>query len=497
MNNISDDINELESAAKGSDPHAQFRLGALYISMEEVDVARKGVALLTKAANQGLPEAQLLLGSLMAENEDRIPGLYEQGAMWYQRAAQQGLVEAQASLAYLNLLGRGAPFDEKQAFYWYEMAAQAGGGRYQSNLAYMHAHGIGTARNELTATRWYLKAAANGDPRAFYNLGLRCLNGIGAKRDQSVACAFLTLATNNEYPGSRESLSRVLKRLSDHESAEVERLSGDPLALVNRLEHDDAMSDDVARSDMTSGVRGCRYTEVVSWSPRAFKIHNFLSYDECDHLIDLAIRHAGPTEAEIGKDIGKRFHEGLTTFFKLPICDATIYNLEQRIATTIMMPADHGEMLSVMHFSEQEDYATHVDFFRPEIPVMKKLYDQAGQRVITFLMYLSDVQEGGETAYPLVGKKIQPRKGMGATHFNCLPSGEVDEMSLHAGLQVKKGEKWFARKVIRERSMFEPVAAGTAKPGISGTTDQKKYTPGRNDPCPCGSGKKYKKCCSK
>jgi uncharacterized protein YecA (UPF0149 family) len=24
-----------------------------------------------------------------------------------------------------------------------------------------------------------------------------------------------------------------------------------------------------------------------------------------------------------------------------------------------------------------------------------------------------------------------------------------------------------------------------------------KGTPGRNDPCPCGSGKKYKKCCGK
>ena len=24
-----------------------------------------------------------------------------------------------------------------------------------------------------------------------------------------------------------------------------------------------------------------------------------------------------------------------------------------------------------------------------------------------------------------------------------------------------------------------------------------EYEPGRNDPCPCGSGKKYKKCCMK
>jgi uncharacterized protein len=26
-------------------------------------------------------------------------------------------------------------------------------------------------------------------------------------------------------------------------------------------------------------------------------------------------------------------------------------------------------------------------------------------------------------------------------------------------------------------------------------TVHKAPTPGRNDPCPCGSGKKYKKCC--
>jgi hypothetical protein len=31
---------------------------------------------------------------------------------------------------------------------------------------------------------------------------------------------------------------------------------------------------------------------------------------------------------------------------------------------------------------------------------------------------------------------------------------------------------------------------------VRGTTFEKKYTDvGRNDPCPCGSGKKFKKCC--
>jgi len=35
------------------------------------------------------------------------------------------------------------------------------------------------------------------------------------------------------------------------------------------------------------------------------------------------------------------------------------------------------------------------------------------------------------------------------------------------------------------------------KPKISGTYIRKEIKVGRNDPCPCGSGKKYKKCCLK
>lgn len=35
------------------------------------------------------------------------------------------------------------------------------------------------------------------------------------------------------------------------------------------------------------------------------------------------------------------------------------------------------------------------------------------------------------------------------------------------------------------------------RPGTAGRTQVKAAEPGRNDPCPCGSGKKYKQCCGK
>ncbi len=47
----------------------------------------------------------------------------------------------------------------------------------------------------------------------------------------------------------------------------------------------------------------------------------------------------------------------------------------------------------------------------------------------------------------------------------------------------------------KERQVVEHYAEGSAK-GSAGTVRKGKKI-GRNDPCPCGSGKKYKKCCGK
>jgi len=53
---------------------------------------------------------------------------------------------------------------------------------------------------------------------------------------------------------------------------------------------------------------------------------------------------------------------------------------------------------------------------------------------------------------------------------------------------------------VRQNSERKKVAEGVTN---ENSTKVKKKTPkrvekiGRNDPCPCGSGKKYKQCCGK
>ena len=62
-------------------------------------------------------------------------------------------------------------------------------------------------------------------------------------------------------------------------------------------------------------------------------------------------------------------------------------------------------------------------------------------------------------------------------------------MSVNEDIKKKKGER----------------LEDTAIKSLDGTTKAKENTPivnnkpkvGRNDPCPCGSGKKYKNCCGR
>ena len=59
----------------------------------------------------------------------------------------------------------------------------------------------------------------------------------------------------------------------------------------------------------------------------------------------------------------------------------------------------------------------------------------------------------------------------------------------------KKEEAPQREQVAKETGTSSAAAAGDGTVQKQPVKKQKK--PGRNDPCPCGSGKKYKKCCGR
>ena len=87
-------------------------------------------------------------------------------------AAEQGNAQAQAKLASLYVLGRdGVEKDEKLAAEWMEKAANQGVVDAQVVMGAFYDRGLGVVSDRDKATQWYEKAAAKGHATSLAILG--------------------------------------------------------------------------------------------------------------------------------------------------------------------------------------------------------------------------------------------------------------------------------------------------------------------------------------
>ncbi|KAL7645766.1 UNVERIFIED_CONTAM: hypothetical protein RMT77_002661 [Armadillidium vulgare] len=78
-----------------------------------------------------------------------------------------------------------------------------------------------------------------------------------------------------------------------------------------------------------------------------------------------------------------------------------------------------AELLQIANYGTGGFYKSHTDFLLdPEIG--------AGNRIATFMFYLSDVKKGGGTAFPRLGVHLSPEKGSAAFWYNLKTSGIGD-----------------------------------------------------------------------
>merc|ERR1711957_434100 len=92
-------------------------------------------------------------------------------------------------------------------------------------------------------------------------------------------------------------------------------------------------------------------------------------------------------------------------------------------------------------YEEGQFYATHHD------AAATRESNPSGPRILTFFLYLSDVEEGGETAFPDLGPLVvPPRKGSAILWPSVLDEApdRVDFRTRHEARPVKKGVKYAA-----------------------------------------------------
>ncbi|XP_073059582.1 probable prolyl 4-hydroxylase 3 [Primulina eburnea] len=210
------------------------------------------------------------------------------------------------------------------------------------------------------------------------------------------------------------------------------------------------------------GKRGEQWTEVLSWEPRASIYHNFLSKEECEYLINFARPHMKKStvvDSKTGKSKDSRVRTSSGMFLRRGQ-DKIIRTIEKRIADYTFIPAEHGEGLQVLHYEVGQKYEPHYDYFLDEFNTKN-----GGQRIATVLMYLSDVEDGGETIFPAAkgnfsavpgwnemsecarrGLAVKPKMGDALLFWSMRPDATLDPSSLHGGCPVIKGNKWSTTK---------------------------------------------------
>ena len=74
----------------------------------------------------------------------------------------------------------------------------------------------------------------------------------------------------------------------------------------------------------------------------------------------------------------------------------------------------------------------------------------SGPRILTFFLYLSDVEEGGETNFPRLNLSVKPRKGKAVLWPSVLNEDPTkqDTRTDHGSLPVIKGTKYAANSWI-------------------------------------------------
>ncbi|XP_051897413.1 prolyl 4-hydroxylase subunit alpha-1-like isoform X1 [Pristis pectinata] len=130
--------------------------------------------------------------------------------------------------------------------------------------------------------------------------------------------------------------------------------------------------------------------------------------------------------------------------------DPVVQRINKRIEDITGLDVSTAEELQVANYGVGGQYEPHFDFGRKDEPdAFKEL--GTGNRIATWLFYMSDVAAGGATVFPEVGAAVWPQKGTAVFWYNLFPSGEGDYSTRHAACPVLVGNKWVSNKWIHER----------------------------------------------
>lgn len=178
--------------------------------------------------------------------------------------------------------------------------------------------------------------------------------------------------------------------------------------------------------------------------PLIVVLENVLSDEECDGLIELSKDKMNRSKIGVTHEVNE-IRTSSSMFFHENEFDI-ITKIEKRISTIMNIPVEHGDGIQILKYTPGQEYKAHFDFFSSSSTAAKN------NRISTIILYLNDVEHGGETFFPKLNFSVFPRKGM-AVYFEYFYNDKnLNELTLHGGAPVITGEKWVATQWMRRQN---------------------------------------------
>lgn len=185
-----------EKAAKQGNPEAQLLLGSAYIAGVGVKKEEKiGIGWIQRSANSEFPQAQALVGASYLRGLYTLPRNIALAKEWLTKAASNNDPLAEYVLWQEYLSGINFPKNVPLAREMLQKASAHGNGTAQIDLALAHLDGLsGFEKNETEALRLLNAAADQGEPLAMYTLGVLHVKGRMVSQDFVRAYALFTVS---------------------------------------------------------------------------------------------------------------------------------------------------------------------------------------------------------------------------------------------------------------------------------------------------------------
>ena len=430
-------MTEMLAAASAGQPEQQYRLGMLYFSTGEIASALEW---LSRAAEGGVVEASNLLGVIYL-NGIGMPCSPQRAIASFSAAAAQDLKEAHYNLSGIYYSGSVLPPDETAAMRHLLRAAELRHPPAMRVLGYLYSLAGGTAFADL-AMQCFARAALLGDAHAEYILGKRFLEEAESNTDYAEGLYWLARSADRGVYCARAQLGQIGSSVADMRNAtsrtdglRAAEIASQPLTLP---------TPSISLRSPPTMPNGHGVWEYSRW----------IECDLCEYLINLAAPRLSASDVidpVTGKPLASRLRTSSSMNFQLSMYDMAVGMVCRQLAALTGMDPSWLEPISILRYLPGEEYKPHYDYFSVADQGKTRQKDAAGQRIATILVYLNDVEAGGETEFPRLGVRIRPEQGKAVVFFNCEASGKPDADSLHAGMPVIRGEKWLASLWFRER----------------------------------------------